>query len=97
MPGGQPCPGEPALPADAAPARLDGIETERLEIARVTALRLTSTGVRVSRRTLRDAGVRGSNAELGALARAVRSGGLPQAPTAWEGRSRKPPANSQNR
>jgi hypothetical protein len=46
-------------------------ESDRLEIARVTALQLTSTGVRVSRRTLRDAGLRGSNAELSALVRAI--------------------------
>jgi len=49
----------------------DVTTTERLEIARVTALRLTSIGVRVSRRTLRDAGLRGSNAELSALVKAV--------------------------
>lgn len=51
--------------------RIDGEVTERLEVARITALQLTSTGMRVSRRTLRDAGLRGSNAELGALVRAV--------------------------
>ena len=62
---GQPDPGDEGLADD------DGTGTERLEIARVTALQLTSTGVRISRRTLRDAGLRGSNAELGALARAV--------------------------
>ncbi len=49
----------------------DAAATERLEIARVTALQLTSTGVRVSRRALRDAGMRGSNAELSALVRAI--------------------------
>jgi hypothetical protein len=36
--------------------------TERLEIARLTALKVTRTGARVSRRTMRDAGLRGSNA-----------------------------------
>jgi len=55
----------------ARPEDDQGAETERLEIARVTALQLVSTGMRVSRRTLRDAGLRGSNAELGALVRAV--------------------------
>lgn len=49
----------------------DAEVTERLEIARLTALQLTSTGTRVSRRTMRDAGLRGSNAELGALVKAV--------------------------
>lgn len=40
-------------------------------MTRVTALQLTSTGVRVSRRTLRNAGLRGCDAELSALVKAV--------------------------
>ena len=55
-------------------ARRDGSDneaTERLEIARLTALQLTRTGTRVSRRTMRDAGLRGSNADLGALVKVV--------------------------
>lgn len=51
--------------------RMGGQVADRLEIARLTALRLTSTGRRVSRRALRDAGMHGSNAELGALAKAI--------------------------
>lgn len=54
------------VPSDEA----DCFGTEWLGIARVTALRLVSSGVRVSRRTLRDPGLRRPNAELGALARA---------------------------
>lgn len=49
----------------------DGLVSDRLEMARLTALRLTSTGRRVSRRALREAGLHGSNAELGALAKVI--------------------------
>jgi hypothetical protein len=45
--------------------------TARLATARATARELDSTGMRVSRRTLRNAGLRGSNADLGALAQVV--------------------------
>ncbi|HVB46251.1 MAG TPA: hypothetical protein VNF47_26565 [Streptosporangiaceae bacterium] len=74
---GTPAPGQPCPPGDTTPPagtpsdEADCVETKRLEVARVTALQLVSTGVRVSRRTLRDAGLRGSNAELGALVKAV--------------------------
>jgi hypothetical protein len=51
------------------PARL------RLAEAHTAAERLIGSGQRVSRRSLRSAGVRGSNADLGLLARMVRSGG----------------------
>ena len=43
----------------------------RLATARATALELDDAGIRVSRRSLRRAGLRGSNADLGALARIV--------------------------
>jgi len=43
----------------------------RLTDAQTAAARLTSAGQRVSRRTLRAAGLHGSNADLAALARAV--------------------------
>jgi len=66
-------------PISASPARARGNYdnrqgsdlTDRLEIARLAALRLTSTGRRVSRRALREVGMHGSNAELGALAKAI--------------------------
>ncbi len=45
--------------------------TERLDLARLTALQLTSTGVRVSRRSLREASVRGSNEELSILVKTL--------------------------
>jgi len=45
----------------------------RLAEARATAQRLADTGAGVSRRTLRAAGLRGSNADLGALARILNS------------------------
>jgi len=44
---------------------------KRLSDAHVTAAQLAATGQRVSRRTLRAAGLHGSNADLGALARAL--------------------------
>jgi hypothetical protein len=46
---------------------------ERLAEAAGAAALLTASGRRISRRALRTAGVRGSNADLGALARIVRS------------------------
>lgn len=65
----------PVMPGRDGPAQDggggDAEVTERLQIARLTALRLTSTGTRVSRRTMRDAGLRGSNAELSALVKVV--------------------------
>ena len=45
----------------------------RLTAARAAARELDDTKMRVSRRTLRNVGVRGSNADLGTLARIVRS------------------------
>jgi hypothetical protein len=45
-----------------------GIRPGRLAQAQAAAERISATGRRVSRRTLRAAGVRASNAELGALA-----------------------------
>jgi hypothetical protein len=44
------------------------IQPRRLAQAQAAAARITATGRRVSRRTLREAGIRASNAELGALA-----------------------------
>jgi hypothetical protein len=63
----------------------------RLEEARAAAATLLAAGRRVSRRALRSAGVRGSNAELGALARLIhsdpsltmQSGGLPAPVRVW--------------
>ena len=48
-------------------------EAARLTAARAAGRQLDDTKMRVSRRTLRDVGVRGSNADLGTLARIVRS------------------------
>ena len=48
-------------------------EQTRLARARIAAGQLTTAGERVSRRTLRAVGVKGSNADLGTLARIVRS------------------------
>jgi len=68
-------PGIRSAPADSRPQdRRHGRGqpgTARLATARATARELDSTGMRVSRRTLRNAGLRGSNADLGALARTV--------------------------
>jgi hypothetical protein len=66
-PGGDSCEGQEAAEHDGE----DPEYSERLEIARVTALQLTSTGVRVSRRALRDAGLRGSNEELSAIVKTI--------------------------
>ncbi|MGH3274770.1 MAG: hypothetical protein ACRDNZ_10695, partial [Streptosporangiaceae bacterium] len=49
------------------------IRPDRLADAQAIADRLTATGKRVSRRSLRGAGLHGSNAELGAVARMVGS------------------------
>jgi hypothetical protein len=49
------------------------IRPDRLAEAQALAARLTAAGQRVSRRSLRRAGLRGSNAELGAVALIVRS------------------------
>jgi hypothetical protein len=46
---------------------------DRLAEAEIMAERLTAAGQRVSRRTLRAAGLHGSNADLGALARIAKS------------------------
>ncbi len=46
---------------------------DRLAEAEARATRLTEAGRRVSRRTLRADGLRGSNADLGALARVLKS------------------------
>jgi len=50
-----------------------GVRPERLEEGRALAARLAAAGQRVSRRSLRRAGLRGSNAELGAVAVMVMS------------------------
>jgi hypothetical protein len=50
------------------------VRPELLAAAQVLAARLGAGGQRVSRRSLRAAGLRGSNAELGAAARIVGSG-----------------------
>jgi len=49
------------------------VHSGRLAEADAAAARLSATGQRVSRRTLRTAGVHGSNEDLGALARILRS------------------------
>jgi hypothetical protein len=49
------------------------IQLDRLAEAAGAAALLSASAQRISRRTLRAAGVRGSNADLGALARIVRS------------------------
>jgi hypothetical protein len=54
-----------------------GVRPERLEEGRALAVRLAAAGQRVSRRSLRRAGLRGSNAELGAVAVMVMSQGSP--------------------
>jgi len=54
--------------AGAAPAVLSGIGP-----ARLAASRLTAAGKPVSRRTLRSAGIKGSNHTLGALARTINA------------------------
>ena len=49
------------------------IDPEQLGQARAVAAQLAAAGRRVSRRSLRAAGLRGSNADLGALALATRT------------------------
>jgi hypothetical protein len=50
-------------------------DQQRLEVVRSVADNLAASGRRVSRRTLRAAGLRGSNAELGNIARLFSGGG----------------------
>jgi hypothetical protein len=50
-----------------------GVSAARLAEVRAAGARLAATGQRISRRSLRAVGVHGSNAELGALARAMGS------------------------
>ena len=57
--------------ADRADRPTDNAARDRLAHADAAAQRLITAGQRVSRRTLRAAGVRGSNASLGTLARAL--------------------------
>jgi hypothetical protein len=54
------------------------LDLVRLGEARTAAERITAAGLLVSRRTLRAAGIRGSNTDLGALATALRAS--PRAP-----------------
>jgi hypothetical protein len=49
------------------------VHSGRLAEAEAAAIRLSATGQRVSRRTLRTAGIHGSNEDLGALTRILRS------------------------
>jgi hypothetical protein len=48
------------------------VKPGRLAEARAAAARLSAAGQRISRRSLRDHGIRGSNAELGVLARLAK-------------------------
>jgi hypothetical protein len=76
--------------ADQAPDRADRVGTggdqaaslirpDRLAEAQALAARLTAAGQRVSRRSLRRAGLHGSNAELGAVALIVGPQAYPPA------------------
>jgi hypothetical protein len=65
----QPERAEPDLAADHAPP---AIQSDMIEAQAAAAL-LSTSGKRISRRTLRTAGIHGSNTDLGALARIVRS------------------------
>ena len=56
-----------------APAAGTDAWAARIAEARAAAMALVTAGNRVSRRTLRSAGVRGSNAELGKLAQRIRA------------------------
>jgi len=49
------------------------VQADRLAEVQATAAQLRATGQHVSRRALRTAGLRGSNADLGALARSLSS------------------------
>jgi hypothetical protein len=64
----------------------------RLAAARAAARQLDDERMRVSRRTLRYVGLRGSNADLGALARIVRSELAAEGSSAW-----RPAAGRQRR
>jgi len=65
-----PPPGQPSHHGDHAAA---AIRPARLAEAAAAAALLSTAGTRVSRRTLRTAGVHGSNTDLGALARILNS------------------------
>ena len=65
------------------------IRPDQFAAARAVAAQLTATGQQVSRRSLRAAGLRGSNADLGALALATRA-----CVTAAAERGRQPPTGS---
>jgi hypothetical protein len=73
----QPERAEPDLAADHAGTRADhapaAIQSDRMIEAQAAAALLSTAGKRISRRTLRTAGIHGSNTDLGALARIVRS------------------------
>ena len=60
-----------ADPADRSEDPIRLVRAERLAQGRAAAAQLVAAGQRVSRRTLRAAGMRGSNVELGTLARLV--------------------------
>lgn len=60
-------PGRPSIQDPATAAKRE----DRMAEAETAAARLAKTGQRISRRTLRTAGLRGSNADLGALARDI--------------------------
>lgn len=60
---------KPARAQDGPASPVAGTRVVRLAEAQAIAARLTVAGQRISRRTLRAAGLRGSNAELGELAR----------------------------
>jgi hypothetical protein len=64
-----------SVEADQNEPAADGLTGGKLRIAEAQSMaaRLTASGQRVSRRTLRAAGMRGSNADLGAMARLVGS------------------------
>jgi hypothetical protein len=64
-------PGLKRAGADRSEATVRLLSAERLEQGRVAAAQLIAAGQRVSRRTLRTAGLRGSNVELGTLARLI--------------------------
>jgi hypothetical protein len=73
----QPAHAEPDLAADRNCTCTDhaaaAIRPDRIAEAEAAAALLSTAGKRVSRRTLRTAGIHGSNADLGALARSVKS------------------------
>jgi hypothetical protein len=73
--GGLACPDQAAVRADQGGIGQAGgtASPGRLAEAQEAAMRLAAAGHRISRRTLRTAGLHGSNADLGALARITRS------------------------